>query len=229
MGVIITQQGKKLPITTWSYQKDSLSVIVLRSSMDKKWFLSGNIVAGPVWSAVGTGYPMESPFLVFGKPDTCSGTIIPPIDPPTPPRDTMKAGSIPLPRSTAKDSTMCFQMRFDYGNKCELEAFAKMSFVSGSITRGYINVGDKPGREYSVEFGTTDQTPSSIHIFSTRPTSGPHSKDTLDIKGIISIDRTMAKGEYLRLPSMTKGNWTMKSVVCANWTMKYPDESCFTK
>lgn len=227
-GEIVTTSGLHLPITTWAMLGDTLSVIVVRASGDKKWQLIGQVTFGMLWSATGMGQPKESPFLVYGKAINCGDTIsVPPIDTVPPPKDTLKAGSIPLPISSVGEVTVCFEWRFDYGDKCELYGFSKMGFMAGSITRGYISVADKPGREYSIEYGSTDQSPSSIRIFGTMENSGTSTYDTLDLQGTISSDRTMAKGDYFQLPAEKKGIWTMKSVVCKNWTPRYPDSTCF--
>ncbi len=224
-GVLITNNGIRLPVTTWGKVGDTLSAVVIRPSMDKKWRLSGVIQTPYLWMGSVMGLPMETPFSFYGKPISCTDTlIVPPIDTVQPPKDTTKATSIPR-ASEAGELTRCMEMRIDYGNACELYAFAKMSFVSGQIAKGYITVADRPSRQYAQIQGRYDQ--SSIHIESVLPSSGTSKADSMMFDGAISSDRTMAKGSYVRLPAGKKGIWTLNTVVCGNLTPRYPDSSCF--
>lgn len=235
MGKIATANGVNLPITAWKRLGDSLTVIVVRPSGDKKWLLSGPVTGGnALWTATGVGGPMESPFLLYGKALPCGDTVIvppkdtlPPVDTLPPPKDTVKVGAIPSAASSAGEVTLCFEMRFNYDGKCELSGYAKMGFFAGQVTRGNITVADKPARDYHNTSGDYSQSPNQIHIQTYRTIAEPFSIDTLVLDGNISSERTMVKGEYLRLPAEKKGIWTMTSVPCGSWTPKYPDSTCF--
>jgi hypothetical protein len=191
---------------------------------------------GSLWIGSGVGEPMESPFSFYGKPIPCAedtiivppkDTVPPPIDTVLPPKDTLKAGRIPSPTSSAGETTLCFEMRLDYGGGCEMAGYAKMNFFAGQITKGNITVADSPSRTYTQILGSYDQ--KSIHIESVLPGFGVPVADSMMYDGAISNDRTMAKGDYIRLPSEKQGIWTMSSVVCGAWTPKYPDSSCLIK
>ncbi len=239
LGVLVTPNGIRLPVTTWLRLGDSLSVIVIRPSMDKKWRFSGPVTANVQWTATGVGGPMESPFLLYGKTIPCGDTVIvppkdtlppPPMDTLPPPKDSVRVGAIPSAASSAGEVTLCFEMRFDYAGKCELSGIAKMGFFAGQITRGNITVADRVSSMFSETRGDYSKSPSLIHIETISPVSsasGNGVADTLVLDGNISSDRTMVKGEYLRLPEEKKGIWTMTSVTCGSWKPKYPDSTCF--
>jgi hypothetical protein len=117
-------------------------------------------------------------------------------------------------------------MRFDYGtNACELSGIAKMNFLNGRIPAGNMTVADRPSRTYSAIMGQYDS--SAISFYGVTAEVPGSQRDTLSLKGRIGIGATMAKGDYVRLPSGKKGNWTMNVVVCGSWTPVYPDSSCF--
>ncbi len=244
-GYLMTLDMHSLPVTTWAYNLDTLSVIVIRPSMDKKWRLSGVVQNGMYWTGSVSGAPMESPFSFYGKPGACpQGTVVvipidtvpvpvPPIDTLSipvdtllPPKDSLKAGGIPGMNSSRGETTACFEIRLDYASGCEIDGFAKMTFVAGNIVKGYITIADHPSRSYSQILGSYDQ--NAIHIESVLPGFGVPTADSIMYDGAISMDRTMAKGNYLRLPAEKKGIWMMSSMVCGNWTLKNPDSSCVT-
>jgi len=220
MGVLVTNAGTRLPVTTWASFQDTLSIIVIRAGMDKKWRLSGTIQGG-LWTGSGVGLPLESPFSFYGKQTYCQDTLI---DTLPPPKDTSKAGRIPSPISSMGETTLCFEMQLHDDTRCKIEGYAKMSFFAGRITHGNITIAEGKGETYSQTLGSYDQT--SINIQTVRPFSAGKPADSLMLDGSISIDRTMAKGEFIRLPSEKKGIWSMTSVVCGSWTPVYPDSSC---
>jgi hypothetical protein len=143
--------------------------------------------------------------------------------PPKPVPDSI--GAIPMPGSGASQTTLCFEMRFDYGSGCELQGYAKMSFLNGTITYGDILVTDKPVRDYTRAMGQYDSSNISFYAVTREANNGVF--DTLSLKGRIGLGATMAKGDYLREPSGKQGNWTMKVVACGASTAVYPDSSCF--
>lgn len=153
------------------------------------------------------------------KLPACAADTLPPPPPPA------TGGSIPMPGGGAKQTTLCFEMRFDYGtNACEIQGFAKMDFLNGTIPFGDIMVADRPGRFYSSVLGKYDSSAISFYGVTDASTAP---RDTLSLQGFIGKDRTMAKGDYTRWPSGKKGNWTMSVAACGSWTPVYPDSSCF--
>ncbi|MEO7423606.1 MAG: hypothetical protein ABI036_00365 [Fibrobacteria bacterium] len=149
-GVLVTNAGTRLPVTSWASFRDTLSIIVIRTGMDKKWRLSGTIQGG-LWTGSGVGLPMESPFSFYGKPLACQDTLI---DTLPPPKDTSKAGRIPRPISSVGETTLCFEMQLDYDTKCKIEGYAKMSFFAGSITHGNITIAEGKGGTYTQTLGS---------------------------------------------------------------------------
>jgi hypothetical protein len=141
-----------------------------------------------------------------------------PVD--TLPPDTIPVGSIPLPGGNPKEQTLCFAMQFDYGGECRTEGFAKMNFVPGIIKFGYVTVNRKTPMTYSSILGSYDSTNFSLQAVLPATASAP--ADSLMLKGILSAKADMAKGEYVRLPSMKKGIWSMAVIPCGNITLAPP-------
>lgn len=228
MGELLRDSGAALPFTTWSRQGDTLMAILVAPNLQEKWLFRGVILgSGSVWEGTLSVYATGKSTSFVGKTLPCSMVIDPgPVPPDTLPPPPANVGAIPLPGSGAKETTLCFEMRFDYGtNSCELQGYAKMDFKDGLIPFGNMTVADKPAREYMSIIGKYDV--SAISFYGVTAASGTLPRDTLSLQGFISASRTMAKGEYLRLPSGKKGNWTMSLVQCGSWTPAYPDSSCF--
>jgi hypothetical protein len=154
---------------------------------------------------------------------------LPPDSVPVPPKpDSGALGSIPMPGAGSTQATLCFEMRFDYGTTaCERQGFAKMTFQAGKITQGNMVVADRPSPFYTGIMGQYDS--ANISFYGVTQDAGVTVQDTLDLKGRVSLDATMAKGDYLRLPSGKKGNWTMKVAPCGAAYPVYPDPSCPAK
>lgn len=234
MGVLIRDTGSVLPFTVWSRHGDTLAAVLVSPDMAEKWLLQGVVYAGGAgWTGSITAYA-SGKTTSFGAKTLPCGTVIDPgkvprDSVPVPPKpDPSHAGSIPMPGSSDKAVTLCFEMRFDYGtNACEKQGFAKMTFQNGKITVGNVTVADRPSPFYTNVMGQYDS--STIRFYGVTQDAGTTVQDTLDLKGRISLDATMAKGDYLRLPSGMKGNWTMTVVPCGVWYPVYPDSSCIAK
>ena len=227
-GLLVSTLGAKLPVTNWYYSGDSLYVYMLSATKNKKWLYSGPIQAsGNLWLGTGFSSPTFAYVPFYGKPISCieDTVFVPPVDTVVvPPKDASTGGIIPRSTSSEGEVTRCFEMRMDYNDMCQTSAFAKMSFKGGQITGGYILVGDRPNRTYTQILGNYDE--GKINIESVLPNSGMTIADSIMYNGIISSDRTMTKGDYIRLPMGKKGSWSMKTIACSNWTPTYPDSSC---
>jgi hypothetical protein len=234
MGILVRDSGRALDFTTWSRHGDTLAAILVAPNLQEKWLFSGLILSsGLIWSGTVTNYATGKTVSFTGKTLPC-GIVVDtgkvPVDTlPVPPKpDSGTAKSIPMPGSGAKETTLCFEMRFDYGtNACELQGYAKMDFLNGKILFGNMSVADRPGRDYWKTMGQYDSSTIGFYGVTSEATGGVF--DTLSLKGYIGVGATMAKGDYVRLPSGKKGNWTMHTVTCGSWTPVYPDSSCSAK
>lgn len=232
MGVLLRDSGEALHFTTWSRQLDTLAAILISPDSGKKWLLRGTILgSGTAWIGTITDYATGKTASFTAKTLPC-GMVpepgkTPPDSIPVPHKpDPVPAGSIPMPGSGGKQATLCFEMRFDYcTGACELSGYAKMDFLEGKILYGDLNVADRPGRSYTKLMGLYDA--GSISFYGVTPDMSSAIHDTLSLTGRIGVGADMAKGDYLRLPSGKKGNWTMKVTPCGTWTPVYPDSSCF--
>ncbi|MEO6094799.1 MAG: hypothetical protein ABIW76_03630 [Fibrobacteria bacterium] len=165
--------------------------------------------------------------IIEGQPlPPCA--ILPPIDPP----DTVPVrvpvpvpvGSMPLPGGNPKEQTLCFSMQFDYGGDCRAEGFAKMNFIPGVIKFGNLTVNTNTQRSYSSILGMYDATSFRLQAVSTADGSTP--VDSLMLTGMMGAGATMAKGEYVRLPSMKKGIWSMAVITCGSIIWAPPNPKC---
>lgn len=147
-----------------------------------------------------------------------------PLPPCAVPIDTIPVGSMPLPGGNPKEQTLCFSMQFDYGGECRTEGFAKMNFVPGVIKFGYITVNRKTPMTYSSILGSYDAANFSLQAV--LPADGSAPADSLMLKGMVSVKADMAKGEYVRLPSMKKGIWSMAVIPCGNVVLAPANPKC---
>jgi len=231
MGMIRRDSGADLYFTTWGRHGDSLLAIVVSPDRDQKWLFSG-VVAGnnEGWMGVLSNYTTGKSTPFGAKSLSCavvtdSGKAIPDSVPPPKPVPT---GSIPMPGSGAPRTTLCFDMRFDYGNgPCETQGVAKMDFLDGKILYGNITVADVPSHFYSSVMGSYDA--ATIRFYGVTADEPGVSRDTLSLQGNMSLGANMAKGDYVRWPSGKRGNWTMSLVACGSGTFKTPDPSCTAK
>lgn len=229
MGTLLSDSGAVLFFTTWARNHDTLAAILVSPNLDQKWLFYG-LVAGnnEGWMGTITNYTTGKTTPFGSKSLSCSTTDSSKIPHDTVPATKPPTGSIPMPGSGAPETTLCFEMRFDYGNSaCEVQGYAKMDFLDGKIMFGNMLVADIPNREYSGIIGSYDS--ASINFYGVTQVGAPMSRDTLSLQGRMGIGATMAKGSYVRLPSEKKGIWTMSLVACGSWTPKYPDPSCTAK
>jgi hypothetical protein len=234
MGVLLRDSGSALHFTTWARHGDTLAAILVAPNLQDKWRFNGVVyAAGAGWMGSITDYATGKTTSFSAKTLPCSMVVepgkVPPDSVPVPPKpDSIPLGSIPLPGTGAKQATLCFEMRFDYGTTaCERQGFAKITFQDGKITNGNMTVADRPSPFYTSIMGQYDA--SNISFYGVTKDAGVTVQDTLDLKGRISVDATMAKGDYLRLPSGKTGNWTMKVAPCGASYPVYPDSSCVAK
>jgi hypothetical protein len=232
MGILVRDTGAVLDFSNWTRRGDTLTAILYAPNLTEKWLFNGVIRAnGAEWSGMITNSVSGKTTSFSAKTLPCALVVEPgkvPSDTLPPKPDTSAAGSIPMPGSGAKRTTLCFEMRFDYGTgSCEVQGYAKMDFLDGKIPFGNMSVAEMPGLSYTNIMGQYDS--SAIRFYGVTKEPGTVQQDTLDLKGYIGGNGTMAKGDYLRLPSGKKGNWTMKVVQCGAWYPVYPDSSCFAK
>lgn len=230
-GKLLRDSGAALHFTTWARQADTLAAILI-SPNGEKWLLRGVILgSNSVWSGNITVFTTGQSASFSAKTLPCSLVVDPgkvPTDSvPVPPKpDSGATGSIPLPGSDTALTTLCFEMRFDYGSnpRCETPGHAKMSFLDGAITHGNILLAEWPGIHFWSTRGQYDS--SAIRFYGVTEKDSVGASDTLSLQGYLGAGATMAKGDYVRLPSGKKGNWTMNLVICGAWTPVYPDSSC---
>ena len=229
-GVFQRDSGGDLPFTTWARHGDTLVAILISPNFEEKWLLQGWVSGkNEAWTGGISNHATGKTTSFAAKSLPCSVVADPgkvPTDPvPNPKPVPGAAGSIPLPRSGAPRTTLCFEMRFDYANSaCEVQGLAKMDFLDGKIVYGYIMVADRPNREYTVAGGSYDSAAIAFYGITRDDSAVP--RDTLSLRGYMGAGATMAKGDYQRWPSGTKGIWTLNAVACGSWTPKYPDASC---
>jgi hypothetical protein len=232
MGVLLRDSGSALYFTLWSRQGDTLAAVLISPDNGAKWIFRGVILsAGAVWTGTITHATLGKTAPFSAKTLPCGMVVepgkTPPDSVPVPPKpDPIPVDAIPMPGSGAKETKLCFEMRFDYGkDACELSGLAKMTFLDGKILNGNMTVADRPSRDYWRTMGQYDSGSISFYGVTAEASGSP--RDTLSLKGRIGAGATMAKGEYVRLPSGKAGNWTMNAVACGAWTPVYPDSSCF--
>ena len=130
---------------------------------------------------------------------------------------------MPLPGGNPKQ-ILCFSMQFDYGCDCRTGGFAKMNFVPGVIKFGYVTVNRKTAMTYSSILGSYDAV--NFNLQAVLPMSGSTPADSLVLSGKMSAKADMAKREYLRLPSMQKGIWSMAMIPCGSIILAPPNPKC---
>jgi hypothetical protein len=223
LGIFRPDSGGVLEITTWARHGDTLAAILISPDPLRKWLLYGFVLGkNEGWTGTITDHATGKTTPFGAKSLPCSMMADDSV--PNPPKPD-PVGSIPMPGSGAPKATLCFEMRFDYANPaCEIQGHAKMEFFDGKIPYGNILVADTPGRSYMGASGSYDSAAIRLYGVSDPDISGL--RDTLTLNGYLGGGATMAKGDYVRLPSGKKGIWTMKLVACGSQTFKSPDPSC---
>jgi hypothetical protein len=164
---------------------------------------------------------------VSGSVGVCviiEGQPLPPCATPIDTIPPVPVGSLPLPGGNSKEQTLCFSMQFDYGGDCRTEGFVKINVVPGIIKFGYVTVNRKTPMTYSSVLGSYDST--NFRLEAVLPANGSTPADSLMLNGKLSVKADMAKGDYVRLPSMKKGIWSMAVIPCGNITLAPPNAKC---